>query len=215
MSRDASMSSVEAAYRHGLQVFRDHLPPLLVLGLAAAATQFVSLTWVPGLRWVVAFAFAVLVAIPLRWGFAFVCLRAVRGDTPEPRDLLRAFDHYVNAAAAAALVYAGVILGLVLLVVPGIYFYCRTRFVPYLVTQQNVEPLEAIRQSWMLTEDHVVPIFGICAVGFLLSAFGLLLAGIGAVPALIWWDLALASYYHAELESSDAPLDEPRPAYAE
>ncbi len=206
MSRESYVSVVETAYRNGGQVFLDRLAPLLVLGLAAVATQFVSLGWVPGLRWIASFAFAVLVAIPLRWGFAYVCLRAVRGETPEPRDLARAFDHYVNAAAAAALVYAAVLVGCVLLIVPGVYIYCRTRFVPYLITQHDMDPVEAIRESWRLSEDHLGAILGISAFGLLLSGLGFLLAGIGVVPAMIWWDLALASYYHAELEGSDAPL---------
>lgn len=210
MSRDASMSSVEVAYRQGGRVFLDRLPPLLVLGLAAAAAQFVSFG--TGARWILGFAFAVLVAIPLKWGFSYACLRAVRGETPEPRDLLRAFDHYVNAASAAALVYVMVIAGCVLLIVPGIYVYCRTRFVPYLVTQEDLDPIEAIRRSWRMTEDHLGSILGISAFGLLLSGVGLLLAGIGIVPAFIWWDLALASYYHSAVESPGAPLE---PAYAE
>ncbi len=206
------MSAIETAYREGGRVFLDRLPPLLVFGLAAAATQFVNFGWM-GARWILGFAFAVLVAIPLKWGFSYVCLRAVRGETPEPRDLLRAFDHYVNAASAAALVYAMVIAGLVLLIVPGIYVYCRTRFVPYLVTQENLDPVEAIRRSWQLTEDRWGAILGISAFGALLSGVGMLLAGIGIVPAFIWWDLALASYYHAQVESDGAALDQP--VYAE
>jgi uncharacterized membrane protein len=206
MSKESYVSSVETAYRHGGQVFLDRLAPLLVLGLAAVATQLVSFGWIPGLRWIASFAFAVLVAIPLRWGFAYVCLRAVRGETPEPRDLVRAFDHYVNAAAAAALVYTAVLIGCLLLIVPGIYIYCRTRFVPYLITQHDMDPVEAIRESWRLSEDHWGAILAINAFGLLLSVFGLLLAGIGTVPAAIWWDLALASYYHAEIESSEVPV---------
>ena len=206
------MSSVESAYREGGRVFLDRLPPLLVLGLAAAATQFVSFGWT-GARWILGFAFAVLVAIPLKWGFSYVCLRAVRGEKPEPRDLLRAFDHYVNVASAAALVYAMVLVGLVLLVVPGIYVYCRTRFVPYLITQEDLDPIEAIRRSWSMTEDHLGSILGISAFGLLLSGVGMLLAGLGMVPAFIWWDLALASYYHAQVESPAVPLVDP--VYAE
>lgn len=208
------MSAVEGAYREGGRVFLDRLPPLLVFGLAAAATQFVNFGWT-GARWILGFAFAVLVAIPLKWGFSYVCLRAVRGENSEPRDLLRGFDHYVNVAAAGAMVYAMVVAGLVLLVVPGIYLYCRTRFVPYLVTQENLDPVEAIRRSWHMTEDHLGAILGISAFGLLLSGVGTLLAGIGVVPAFIWWDLALASYYHARVESADAPLDDADPVYAE
>ena len=123
MSNQTSGSTVERAYREGFQVFQEHVPVLLVLGLAACAAQFMRFEWIPGFGWLFGSAFAVLVEIPLEWGFAFVCLRAVRGETPVPRDMLRAFDHWVNAAAAAAMVYAMVVVGLVLLVVPGVYVY--------------------------------------------------------------------------------------------
>jgi hypothetical protein len=216
MSRETSRGSmIQRVYRHAGQVFVERLPILLVLGLASAAVQLVSLRWEPD-GWVLGFAFSVLLAIPLKWGYSYVCLRAVREDSLEPRDMLRAFDHYVNAAAAAALVLAMVSIGLVLLVVPGIYVYCRTRFVPYLVTHEDIDAVEAIRTSWRMTEDHLGPIFGISVVGVLLSGVGLLFAWIGIVPALILWDLALASYYdRVEGVPSDADLDATEPAFAE
>jgi hypothetical protein len=44
----------------------------------------------------------------------------------------------------------------------------------------------------------------------------MLFAGIGAVPALILWDLALASYYHhTEEVAREADLDAPGAVYAE
>jgi hypothetical protein len=216
MAREMSLgSTIQDAYRSAGQVFLLRLPILLVLGLAAAAVQLVSWRWAPGLG-LAGFAFSVLLAIPLKWGFSYVCLRAVRDEVVEPRDVLRAFDHYVNAAAAAALVLAMVTLGLVLLIVPGVYLYCRTRFVPYLVTHEDMDALEAIRTSWHLTEDHLGAIFGISVVGLLLSGLGMLFAGIGALPALILWDLALASYYHRTEEvARDADLDAPGSVYAE
>jgi hypothetical protein len=186
-----------------------------VLGLAAAALELATLRWGPGMRFSVGLAVSVLLAITLGWGFSYACLRAVRGDTPEPRDLLRPFDHYGRTVAAVALVHAMVLIGLVLLVVPGIYAYCRTRFVRYLMTEQAMDPIEAIRESWRMSEPHLAPILGISAVGAAMSCVGLLFAGIGMIPASIWWDLALASYFHEEVLADRAPLEAGDSVYAE
>jgi hypothetical protein len=215
MSWERSMAAIEAAFRRGLQVFRDHWPTLLVLGLAAGALELASLRWGPGFRWSIGLAISVLLAIPLRWGFSYACLRAVRGEAPEPRDLLRPFDAYGRTVIAVALVHAMVLIGFVLLIVPGIYLYCRTRFVRYLMTEQSLDPVEAIRESWRMSELHMLPILGISAAGVALSGVGVLFAGIGVIPASIWWDLALASYFHEEVTTADASLEAGDSVYAE
>jgi hypothetical protein len=193
---------VGSCYRHGGRAFLAELPILLVLGLVTGAVSVgvSALTDGHGLVALVGFVLLVLVGIPLKWGFYFVCLRAARGEAPEGRDLLRPFERHREAAIAAFVVLLGVVGGLVLLVVPGVIVYCRTRFVPYLLTDEGMSAEQALRESWRLTRGRTGTILGIVVTGWILCAIGLAAAGIGVLPALIWWDLAMASYYHAEVE---------------
>jgi hypothetical protein len=204
LARELPEPAVGACYRHGGRAFLAELPILLVLGLVTAGAVCASWALLGG-RGPVALAglaFSVLVAIPLKWGFFYVCLRAVRGEAPEGRDLLRAFERHREAAVAAAAVGLLTFLGVCLLVVPGIVLACRFAFVPYLLTDEGLDAQEALRESWRLTRGRSWTIFGIGAMGSLLSLVGLAAGGIGLLPAQMWWDLALASFYHAEIEPS-------------
>lgn len=204
LALDVPDPGVGACYRHAGRAFLDEVPLLLVLGLVTAAVGAAGWAWM-GTRGVLGLAglvFTVLVAIPVKWGFYHVCLRVVRGEEAEGRDLLRPFDRHRDAAAAAAVVWLATTVGFCLLVVPGVVLWCRFAFVPYLLTDEGMSAEEALRTSWRLTRGRSWTLFGIGAFGLVLCAVGLAAAGVGVLPALVWWDLAMAAYYHAEVEPS-------------
>ena len=113
------------------------------------------------------------------------------------------------------LVAAMIVLGLILLVVPGVIVYLRTRFVPYLVVEDRLDPVSAIRESFDLTEGLSGTLLGITALGWLAVLVGCIPFMLGVVPALIWWDLSVASLYHGallcegDLVEGAAPLTDP------
>ncbi|HBZ70458.1 MAG TPA: hypothetical protein DEP35_12310 [Deltaproteobacteria bacterium] len=149
-------------------------------------------------------AFAAFVAAPLQDGFAYVCLRAVRG-APAPAHLgLRVLDNYRESVAAGVLVFLLTLLGLALFLLPGILFYCRTRFVPYLIVEEGLDAADAIQESFRLTRGHGLAILGMSASGAVACAAGLLCLGGGVIPALTLWELARASLYHAVVLPSEA-----------
>jgi hypothetical protein len=149
-------------------------------------------------------AFAAFVLAPLQDGFAYVCLRAVRG-VPAPAHLgLRVLDNYRESVAASVLVFLLTLLGFALFLLPGVLFYCRTRFVPYLVVEEGLDAVDAIQESFRLTRGHELAILGMTAGGAAACAAGLLCLGLGVVPALTLWELARASLYHAVVLPSEA-----------
>jgi hypothetical protein len=149
-------------------------------------------------------AFAAFVAGPLQDGFAYVCLRAVRG-VPAPAHLgLRVLDNYRESVAARVLVFLLTLFGLALFLLPGILIYCRTRFVPYLVVEEGLDAVDAIQESFRLTRGHGLVLLGITARGTVGCAAGLLCLGVGVIPALTLWELARASLYHAVVLPSES-----------
>ena len=207
-----------SCYRHGLDVLVAYLPVLLVLGVVVAALTAAgtSLTRQDGMLGLVGMAFGSFIALPARWGYYAVCLQGVRGRAASEDDLARVRDHYAAIVVAGVLVTLMVIAGLVLLVVPGIWVYCRTRFVPYLVVRESLGAVEAISESFRLTRGLTGTILGITALGLAASFVGLLMLGLGLLPALIWWDLALASLYHAVIVSpEEAEIEDLRDLFAQ
>lgn len=196
-------------YRRGFEALVDHPVTLLVMGFAvstlvAAAWGLVSVPFVGGLM---GFVFAALVSTPLAFGFAYVCLRAVRDDVAEPGDVVRVYDHYLEAAIAAALTTGLVLVGFAFLVLPGIFLLVRFAFVPYLVVEERLTAVDAIFESFDRTRGHGWTILALGVCRLILFGIGSLTFGLAIVPGAVWSDLAMASLYH------EVSRDEPTPKF--
>lgn len=62
----------------------------------------------------------------------------------------------------AGIIYFFIVtIGLILLVVPGIYFGLRLIFFPYFIVDKNAGIIDSLRRSFKITEDHGWPLFGL------------------------------------------------------
>jgi hypothetical protein len=176
----------------------------LALGLAAAHAVVAHVAALGPAGTLAGVAMAIFLLVPLGFGVSYVGLRVARGGRAGAGDTLRVIDNYREAVAAQVLVWIAIALGLACGVLPGIWLYARTRYVPYLVVEEELDAAGAIAESLRLTRGHTAAILGISLAGALATVAGALLAGLGVVPALLWWDLALASLYHATVQPTDA-----------
>ena len=151
------------------------------------------------------FAYSILLVQPVDYGVSFANLRAARGDKLEIKDMFEAFKNYVNVVLANILAGAIIIIGLVLLIVPGIIFACKLAFVPYLVVDRKMEAIEAVKESWRMTGGHAWKVFFIGVLAVLLAIAGLICFGVGIIFAIMWIRLAFASLYDAVATSGGAP----------
>ena len=105
------------------------------------------------------FAYGVLIVGPVDYGVSFAHLRAARGDKLEIQDMFEAFRNYWNAVLANILVGAIVIIGVTLLIIPGIIFACKLAFTPYLVVDRKMQVIEAVKESWRMTGGYSWKVF--------------------------------------------------------
>ena len=143
------------------------------------------------------FIYGILILGPTDYGVSFAHLKAVRGDKLEIKDMFEAFRNYWNAALANLLVSVIVIIGLVLLILPGIIFACKLAFTPYLVVDRKMEVIEAVKTSWRMTGGYSWKVFLILLLAIPISIAGLICFGVGIIVAIMWIRLAFASLYHA------------------
>ena len=144
-----------------------------------------------------AFVYGVLIVGPIDYGVSFAYLKAARGDKLEITDMFQAFQNYGNAVLANILVGVLVFIGLVLLIIPGIIFACKLAFTPYLVVDQKMGVIEAMKGSWSMTRGHAWKVFFIGLLAIPIGIVGLVLFIIGIIPAIMWIKLTFASLYHA------------------
>lgn len=112
-------------------------------------------------------------------GLIWISLNFVDKKESKYSDLFKHYDRTVNYMAASILYGLIVAFGLLLLVVPGIYFGLRLQFFSYFVVEQNVGPVQALRMSWNITKNRVwkLLLFGLTMIGINILGFLLLLVG--------------------------------------
>jgi hypothetical protein len=153
---------------------------------------------------IAAAAFLIFVVFPLQFGLSFVCLRVVRGAELRVEDFFLVLSRYRDVLTAGLIVGLLVAGGIGLFVLPGVYLYFRTRFTPFLVLEAGLDGRAAILESFRLTRGHTWTVALLCVAGFAATTVGSLALLLGLIPALMWWNLTLASFYHSLVRPSEA-----------
>jgi len=146
--------------------------------------------------------YAFLVAPVFEYGGNFIFVQAVRKIKPDFEYLIKGFmENYLSIILANLLVFALVVLGLIALVIPGIIIACRLAFVPYIIMDKKLDPIESVEMSWKMTKGHGWTVFFLGFVSIFIILFGLLLFIVGIFPAIIWVSSSFASLYEAVLRN--------------
>ena len=107
------------------------------------------------------------------------------------------FKTYSRAILSRFLVFLAVGLGLVLLLIPGIFLACRLIFVPYLIMDKKHCVIDSLKISYYMTKGYFWTILGMGILSFVIIILGLVLLGFGILVSLVWINAAFAVFYNA------------------
>jgi uncharacterized membrane protein len=208
VARNAPMllPKVGACYKHGWRQLWRFILELLLIGIIAFALHVPD--WGlsaasenedvgSALLGILALAYALLLSWPLEYGVSFAFLKAARGNQLNVKDMFDVFQNYLNAVLANLLVLVIIVIGFVVIIVPGIIFMCKFAFVPYLVVDRRMDVIEAVKESWRMTRGYAWKVFLMGLLAIPIAITGLLCVGVGIIVAIMWVRLAFASLYHA------------------
>ena len=99
-------------------------------------------------------------------------------------DFFRGFDKAANLILLGLLVFLIVFLGLVLLILPGIYFGVSYVFTPLFVWFYDTKPSEAIRLSRLTVSGNFGQIFLLLLILAGINLLGILAMGVGVLLTL-------------------------------
>lgn len=140
----------------------------------------------------------------LSYGGDLVFLQAMRGEEVDLKTIFEGFKtKYLNIILANLIVSALVLLGFMMLFIPGFIVLCRLAFVPYLVMDKNMEAMKAVEKSWQMTRGHGWAIFRMGILSILVFFGGLLVMFVGVIFSFMWIKAAFASMYQAVLNEND------------
>jgi uncharacterized membrane protein len=142
--------------------------------------------------------YGIFIAGPIGYSVSWVFLKAVRKEKINIKDMFSVFErNYWNTVVASLITGVIVFFGIIMLIVPGIIFACRLAFVPYLVIDQKMDVMDALKTSWDMTKGHGWSIFfiGLLAIPIFIAGFIMLFFGV--FISAIWISSAFAVIYHA------------------
>jgi len=117
------------------------------------------------------------------------------------------------------LLWLVIIIGLILLIVPGMYLAIKYQFVPYLIVDKNMDVIEAFKKSGKMTDGSKWNLFLltillviIIFLGFLAFIVGIFVAlPIAMAVAYVYRKLSSNEVVHSDIARSDNPFQPPTP----
>lgn len=187
---------------------------IIVVAVIQAPTQIIRITAeIGGFTFLMVFfgifalAYSFLVVPVFDFGSDLIFIHAARKQKIDFKHLVSGFtENYLHIILANLLVFALVLIGVILLIIPGIIVACRLSFVSYLVMDKKMDAITAVEESWRLTRGYGWTIFAMGLVSFFIVLFGLLMLIIGIFPAIMWVSAAFATLYNDVLtEKGELP----------
>ncbi|MFP4482662.1 MAG: DUF975 family protein [Thermovirgaceae bacterium] len=172
------------AFRYGWEAFRRNvfffIGLLLIAGLPLALLE----GWAGSLpdrslQGAVIEIFAALFRVAVAMAVIVTCLGIYDRGLASPSEFRRIGNRYIPYFFGTMLYSLLVGIGMVLLVVPGVYVGVACQFAPYLIIDRRLGPVEALRESAALTKGSRwgLLFFGLVMIG--LNILGSLLFGLG------------------------------------
>lgn len=137
-------------------------------------------------------------------GFIKIMLLLIDDRHTEVADLFNNFHLFLSYFIASVLYGLGVLIGLLLLVIPGIFLAIRLQFYPYFIIEQKDSALVSLKKSFNLSQNLSLELllFGIAVI--VLNALGLLFMGIGIVFTYPLTTMATAVIYKGLIAKADS-----------
>ena len=159
----------------------------------SGGSDWLNLIWVFPVV-VLGMAYAFLFKPVVNYGLRYLFLKAIRDEETELKLLFEGFrNKYFKIVLANLIVVALAVIGFVLLIIPGIIVLVRLAFVPYLVMDKDLEPMQAVEKSWQLTRGYGWKIFGMAIISIVIIIAGLLFLIVGVIISFMWVQSAFAT----------------------
>jgi hypothetical protein len=141
-------------------------------------------------------AYSFLFVPIIKYGENLLFVKAMRDEEADIKTLFDGFrTQYLNIVLANLIVAALLIIGFVMLIIPGIIIACRLAFVSYLVMDKNMEAMKAVEESWRMTRGYGWTIFGMGVIAIFVFIAGLVCCFVGVIFSFIWIHAAFAIMY--------------------
>lgn len=142
---------------------------------------------------------------------AHLALVELRGEEPTFSEFIGGYRRFIPVALCSILVSLGTSLGYVLLIVPGIFLTGAWAFATLIASEQNVGPIEAIRQSYRALRKDAWMMFLMYFVLSAVASLGFMCCGVGALFAVPICAITMAIHYRYYFFPVQSPFETASP----
>lgn len=136
-----------------------------------------------------------VINIFVQMGLTRITLKYCDNREGELKDLISTFPLFFKYLLGVVLYSLIIIAGLVLLIVPGIIWGIRYQYVGYLIIDQNLDPIEALKKSSEITSGSKWDLFLFNIILGLINIMGFLFLIVGLFVSVPTTMLAYAFVY--------------------
>lgn len=193
--------SISEALSYGWKTFKKNWQFLVVATLFYLIVRIVtdSLTTsteknLPGMHFLINILGFLALSV-MEIGGVKIALKIIDSKVPKLDDLYKHYDLLLNYVITLILYVLLFIVGLVFLIVPGVYFGLKYYFALNFVIDKKMGPLESFKASAKITEGMKWRLLGFSLICIGLTILGLLAFGVGVLIAIPVTVLADAYLY--------------------
>ncbi len=99
-------------------------------------------------------------------------------------NILLSWRKFVNYFLVTILVGVAVLIGFMLLIIPGVILSFKLSLAPYLVIDRDMGPINAIKESWRLTKGNIGYLLSLAILLLGVNLLGLLALVVGLVVSI-------------------------------
>ena len=137
-----------------------------------------------------------LLCLPLEWGYSVYFLYLIRKEDIRYERLFEGYKDFIRTFLMEFLYCLAIIIGMCLLIVPGIILSIGLIMAPYILKDDpQISAMDALMKSWQITKGHKMKLFwlGLSFIGWII--LGLMTLGIGFFLIAPYIDTTFAHYY--------------------
>ena len=139
-----------------------------------------------------------LIGVFFQLGVVRIFLNLARGSDTDVGMLMSGGPLYLSGLVATFLMGIGVTIGFILLIIPGVILALGLQFTMYALVDRGLGPIEALSESWRVTDGHKMTIFLInLVIGLLAIFFTCATLGFGYFLIVPLLALTQAVMYHS------------------
>jgi len=190
MSMTTMRISIKELLEFGWLKTKQHYWYLFCVGILAILVKGASMVTGP---------FQIIVSVAISISLTYVLLIIARGETPTFESLTVPFRSYKTPLTfflATLLIMIAGLIGLALLILPGIWILIRLQFYKYIVLEhEGIKARESLAQSFEMTKGHFWQLFLFLIVIVLFNFIGILCLFVGLLITLPVTGIAYTHLY--------------------